>query len=140
MRKVFITIGLILLFIIIYLLQANFFSWFNISGVKPNLFIIYILTIGLFAGKLQGMGFGVFCGLMLDFFVGKNIGISAIMLGIIGYLGSYLDKNFSKDSRITILTMIVISTIIYEIGIVMLNCFINDSQISIFYLIKTLII
>lgn len=140
MRKIFITIGLILLFIIIYLLQANFFSWFNFGGVRPNLFIIYILTIGLFAGKWPGMGFGIFFGLILDFFIGKNIGIFSIMLGTIGGLGGYLDKSFSKDSRITILTMIGISTIIYEIGVVVLNFFINNSQISIAYLIKTLTI
>ena len=54
MRKTGIVICLILSFIIIYLLQANFFTWFNLAGVKPNLFIILVLTIGLFAGKNMG--------------------------------------------------------------------------------------
>ena len=62
------------------------------------------------------------------------------MLGIIGFIGGYLDKNFSKDSRITMITMIVISTIIYEIGVYVFNYFINSVYISAFDLIKITLI
>ena len=43
------------------------------------------------------------------------------MLGIIGLIGEYLDKNFSKESRITIMIMIVCSTVIYEVGCYIFN-------------------
>lgn len=140
MKKAGIAICLILTFIIIYLLQANFFAWFNLAGVKPNLFVILVLTIGLFAGKGIGTTFGILFGISLDFFIGKSIGISGVMLGITGFIGGYLDKSFSKDSRITMITMIAIATFIYEIGLYMFNYFINSSQISIIYFIRTLII
>lgn len=140
MKKVGITIGLILTFIITYLLQANFFAWFNLAGVKPNLFVILVLTIGLFAGRRIGITLGIFFGVSLDFFIGKSIGISAIMLGFIGFMGGYLDKSFSKDSRITMITMITITTLIYEIGLYIFNHFINSAQISIIFFIKTLLI
>jgi len=140
MRKAGIVICFVLIFIIIYLLQANLFSWFNISGVKPNLFVILILTIGLFAGKSIGTAFGTFFGFFLDLLMEKSIGISITMLGTVGFIGGYLSKNFSKDSRITILTMIAITTFIYEIGIIFLNFVINHAQIGLWYLTKTLII
>lgn len=140
MRKTGIVICLILSFIIIYLLQANFFTWFNLAGVKPNLFVILVLTIGLFAGKSIGATFGISFGIALDFFMSKSIGISGIMLGIIGFLGGYLDKSFSKDSRITIITMIAMTTFLYEIGVIVFNYFINEAHIGVFYVIKTLII
>lgn len=140
MKKVGIVISLILLFITCYLLQANFFSWFNLADVKPNLFIILVLVIGLFAGKTLGTVLGVIFGMLLDFFISKSIGISAIMLGTIGIIGGYLDKSFSKDSRLTMIMMVCIVTILYEIGIVLLNYFINGAQILILYLIKNLII
>ena len=140
MKKTSIIIFLILLFIIIYLLQANLFSWFNITGVKPNLFVILTLIIGLFAGRKLGIVFGIFFGLIIDFLINKSIGIASIMLGLIGIIGGYLDKNFSKDSRITMITMIVITTLIYELGTIILNLFINDSKIVIWYVLKTLII
>lgn len=140
MRKAGMAICFILIFIIIYLLQANLFSWFNLAGVKPNLFIILVLTIGLFAGKPIGITFGIVFGFILDLLTGKSIGISTTMLGIIGFIGGYLSKNFSKDSRITMITMIATTTFIYEIGIILLNFFINKTEIGILYLIKTLII
>lgn len=140
MKKFTIVICLILSFLFIYLLQVNFFSWFNLAGVKPNLFVILVLTIGLFSGRSIGTTFGILFGLALDFFIGKSIGISALMLGIVGFVGGYLDKSFSKDSRVTMITMIAITTIIYELGINIFNYFINDAVISIWYIIKVLII
>ncbi len=140
MKKLTIVISLIIIFIIIYLLQVNFFSWFNLAGIKPNLFIILILMIGLFSGKGIGTALGIFFGISLDFFVGKSIGISGIMLGAIGFIGGYLDKNFSKDSRITIIIMITLSTIIYEIGYYILSHFIHSAYIDIFSFTRILFI
>ena len=140
MKKFTIILCLILSFLAIYLLQVNFFSWFNLAGVKPNLFVILVLAIGLFSGRGIGTTFGILFGLALDFFIGKSIGIFALMLGIIGFMGGYLDKNFSKDSRVTMITMVVISTFVYELGIIIFNSFINSVNLSVWYCIKTLII
>ena len=70
MRKGIIIFFIILSFLIIYLLQVNFFSWFNLSGVKPNLFLMLVLIIGLFSGRGIGTTFGIFFGLALDFLIG----------------------------------------------------------------------
>lgn len=116
MKKVGCLFVLIVCFFVVYFLQVNFFSWFTIAGVKPNLFIVFVLFISLFAGMKVGVPFGIFMGLFLDIIIGKNIGISAVMLGIIGFIGGYFDKNFSKESRITIMLMVVGSTCVFEIG------------------------
>lgn len=86
MKKTVSIICIFITFLIIYFLQENFFSWFNIGGIKPNLFVIYILFLGLFLGKTYGVSFGIIFGLLLDFFVGKRIGINAITYGVIGLL------------------------------------------------------
>lgn len=114
MKKFGLVVGFIITFIIIYILQSNFFSWFTIAGVKPNLIIVFVLFIGLFTNEVYGLTFGVIFGLLLDIFISKKIGVSAIMLGLTGILGAILDKNFSKDSKITILGMVMITTFLYE--------------------------
>ena len=101
-------------FLIIYFLQANFFSWYNIAGIKPNLFIILTLFIGLYLGKIKGFTLGIIFGLLIDFFIGKRIGLNAIMLGFAGLIGGILDASFSKESRITFMTMTMIITILCE--------------------------
>lgn len=121
MKKTIINISLILTAIFIYLLQVNFFSWFNIAGVMPNLFVILILFIGLFANRTMGTIYGLVIGLLLDFIIGTKIGIYSFGLGIIGFLAAVFDKNFSKDSRMTIMVMAVVATAIFEILSYLLN-------------------
>ena len=121
MKKVVTRAILIITFLITYFLQVNFFSWFTIAGTKPNLFIIFVLFISLFAGMKVGIPFGIAIGLFLDIIIGKNIGQYSIMLGVIGVIGGYFDKNFSKESRITMMLMVIGSTCVFEIGIYILQ-------------------
>ena len=116
MKKFKCILALLLTFLIIYFLQVNVFTWLNIRGIMPNLFVILVLFIGLFAGQKLGVLFGLLFGLILDLLVGKSIGFSSIFLAIIGYLGEYFDKNYSKDNRILLIILAVLCTSIYEIG------------------------
>ena len=59
MKKTLINVFLIITVIIIYYLQSNLFMWFNIAGVKPNLFVVLALFIGLFANRTMGIAYGV---------------------------------------------------------------------------------
>lgn len=140
MKKVGTIALLILAFLIIYFLQVNFFTWFTIDGVKPNLFVIYVLFIGLFAGKKLGLILGIVFGIYIDIVIGRQIGISGIMLGIVGLLGEYLDKNFSKESRITIMLMIAASTAIFEICCYIFNIIALGVNIEIISFAKILLI
>lgn len=140
MRKILTVVGLIIVFLLIYFLQVNIFGTFTIAGVKPNLFVIYVLFIGLFANQFLGISLGVIFGLVLDFLYGKAIGTSAVMLCIIGYLGAYFDKNFSKENKLTIIFMVAGSTLIYELGVYFLNSFILDFEREMFYFIKIVLI
>ena len=54
MKKAISIILLFIIFIIIYFLQLNFFNWFTIAGVKPNLFVLLVLFIGLYSGARMG--------------------------------------------------------------------------------------
>lgn len=121
MKKFGLVISFIIVFLIIYILQSNFFSWFTIAGVKPNLIVILVLFIGLFTNRIYGLTCGVVFGLLLDIFISKKIGISSIMLGTTGLIGGILDKNFSKDSKITIIGMVIVTTFLYEFGVYIIN-------------------
>lgn len=116
MKKVGISVLFFITFLIIYFLQANLFINCKIFGVMPNLFIVLILYIGLFANTIHAISFGIIMGLILDLIYSGNIGITAIMFCVIGYLGSYFDKNFSKESKLKIVIMVIGATIIYEFG------------------------
>lgn len=138
MKKVLINVGLILTIYLIYILQANFFSWFNIASIMPNLFIILVLFIGLFTNKTMGTAYGVIVGLFLDLVIGQKVGINAVSLGLIGFLAAVFDKNFSKDSRMTIMLMVLVATIVTESLNYLLNYIFLNINVEILNFIKIL--
>lgn len=140
MKKIGSILVLIIFFFIIYFLQANFFSWFTIAGIKPNLFIILVLFIGLNVGKIFAVGYGFFFGIFLDLLISKNIGVTGIALGIIGILGGYFSKNFSKDSKLTMIVMVIGSTICYETLVYIFQIAQKGLQLEIISFIKILTI
>lgn len=62
------------------------------------------------------------------------------MLAVVGLIGGVFDKNFSKESRITIMIMVIVSTFIYEIGAYVIGCPIYGYTIEITNFIKILLI
>ena len=139
MKKFGMSLIFLVTFMLIYFLQVGVFSHLPIAGVVPNLFVILVLYIGLFIGRSMGITYGIIFGLLLDLLVGEKIGMTAIMLGIVGIIGGVFDKNFSKDSRITIMIMVIGTTIFFEIGMYILRYAILNSSIEILSFVKILI-
>ena len=95
---------------------------------------------GLFAGKTPGTAIGALCGTLLDLFVGTNIGVTGILLALVGFLGGYFDNNFSKDSKITIIIMVVGVTFAYEFVKYLINVFIFKWNLELIAFFKILFI
>lgn len=140
MKKVLVYIGIFIAFIFIYLLQSNLFTWFNIAGVQPNLFIILILFCGLFTGKISGLICGVICGILIDLFAHTSVIIEPMMLGVLGFASGLLAKNFSKENRLNIMIMVIATTFIYEIGVYTLKILMNGLQLELLGFIKIIFI
>ena len=87
----------------------------------------------------MGLTYGIIFGLILDLLVGERVGITAIMLGITGIIGGVFDKNFSKDSRLTIMLMVIGCTIIYEIGMYILRYALLSINVEIGSFIRILV-
>ena len=140
MKKTIINLSLILIGFIVYFLQANFFSWFNINGIKPTLFVIYVLFIGLFGNRSMGIIYGAIWGIFLDLLYETYVGINLAGLGLIGLLAILFNKNFSKDSRITIMFMVFGSTIIFEVLTYFIKYVLYSTNVEIGRFIEILIV
>ena len=140
MKKILIHTLLIITFIIIYLLQSIFFSHFTIAGVMPNIFIILMLYIGLYMGRTMGIVYGVIYGIFIDIWIGRNLGVTSISLALIGLISGMLDKTLSKDSRITVIMMGAICTIIYEVSLYFIQYMALGINIEVLNFIKILFV
>ena len=140
MKRILINIFIIVVFLITYFLQSNFFNWFTIAGIMPNLFVILVLILGLFAGRIYGTTYGVVFGFLIDLFIGNSFGITSVVLGIIGLIGGIFSKNFAKDSKLIIMLMIMALTGAYELGVYFFEVIFNGIQLEFFCFLKILIV
>ena len=83
---------------------------------------------------------GIIFGIFIDIWIGKILGITSIALALIGVISGILDKTFSKDSRLIVLIMGIICTIIYEIAIYIMQYIVIGINLEILQFIKTLLI
>ena len=140
MKKAKVILLFILIYFAIYFFQVNFFSWFNINGVKPNLFVVLVLVIGLYTNSKAGQILGFIIGLYTDFLFSNSIGISAVLFTFIGYVSEPLQNRFPKNSKITLMIMSSITTIVYEILRACYRYMFYSSQLDFVQFICTLLI
>lgn len=113
---ILISIILFIVFQILYFLQANIFPMIPIAGIVPNLFVIFILVIGLYGNNFLAILYGIICGIWIDSLYGEVIGITPAMLCLIGFIATWFDTLWSKDEKISIIIMVILSTLLFEFG------------------------
>ena len=135
-------VSIILIFVslIIYFLQSSVFSELTIAGIKPNLFVIFILFIGLFGNNYLSLIFSIICGIWLDSIYAEVIGITPAMFCLIGFMATWFDSLWSKDEKISIVIMVIIATFIFEFGCYFLKSVILDFEMELWAFFKILIV
>ncbi len=83
---------------------------------------------------------GVVLGIYLDILTSKQVGISAVLFAIIGYIAGFLDKSFSKESKITIILMVIGSTFAYETVLYVYTIVSNNVPLDVLGFAKILLI
>lgn len=91
--------------LVLFLLQQTPNLIPSLWGIKPTLLIPVALSIALFEKEVAAMGFGVACGLLIDFGRGGVIGFHAILLAICCYTISALVTNLFKTNLLTAVLM-----------------------------------
>lgn len=84
--------------------------------------------------------FGLLIGIYLDILTSKQVGISAIVFAFMGYICGFLDKSFSKESKLTIILMVVGSTFAYEVIVYIYSSISNNVPLDVLGFIKILFI
>ena len=79
-------------------------------------------------------------GIFIDFWIGKTIGITSIALALVGVISGILDKTFSKDSRMIVLIMGILCTIVYEVAVYLMQYIVFQINVEILQFIKILLI
>ena len=88
----------------------------------------------------MGIIYGSITGIFLDLLFEEKIGVNLIALSLIGIIATIFDKNFSKDSRITIMFMVFGTTIIFEIVSYFTRYILYSVNVEVLNFIKILLV
>lgn len=128
-----------LMIFVCYILQTTIFPSLALAGVVPNFLIILTTSFGLIRGSKYGMGVGVVCGLIVDFFSGSYLGIYLLIYLYMGFLSGCFKKLFYGDDLKLPLALIGANDIIYGI-LVYLIMFLPRKRFAFGYYLFNLII
>lgn len=99
--------------IVITILQVTLVNAIAIFGVRPNLFLIYIVLVGFLCGRMRGMAWGMVFGLACDIVIGRLIGTNMIIFMFLGYISAKFSDNFYVMPNLLVFAiMVVVATIV----------------------------
>ena len=79
--------------IVLILLQVTFCEYVKIYGIKPNLVVVFIITLGFYCGTGELFFGGILCGILQDILLSKSIGvyfvINLLLCTVIEHSGRY---------------------------------------------------
>ncbi|HEX3038007.1 MAG TPA: rod shape-determining protein MreD [Oscillospiraceae bacterium] len=72
-----------------------------VFGARPVLLIPVALSIAMFESETAAMGFGLFCGLLVDFGAGNVLGFHGLLLTVMCYMIGLMVINLLRTNLIT---------------------------------------
>ena len=101
--------------ILIAVLQKTWLNCIEIMGVKPNLFLVYVLILSFFCSKTEATVLGLIYGFIMDVLIGKFLGLNTVMCGILGFFTAHFcDRMLSHKNVFVVALYAVAATVVYE--------------------------
>lgn len=107
MKKVY----LCLFGIAILILENSITNYITIFGTTIDFLLIFLTIISLYMDELKSSTIGTIIGLIKDITVGGIFGVNALTYFLICYIVGYSRKKIYKESKVTIFTLILATTI-----------------------------
>ena len=106
--------------ILIAILQPALINALSVFGVNGNVFLLFIVLIGFFCGRMQGMLCGILFGLVYDIYVGRFIGTDMLIYLFIGYFSAVVSDRFYGRPNIYVFSARVWQEFVSEVMIIRL--------------------
>jgi rod shape-determining protein MreD len=126
------------------IVQVSFLSFLRILGATPDLLPVVIASIGLMGGALLGSVTGFCTGLVVDSILLQTLGVSSLVLLMVGYLAGRYREQFEIDGRMTPALVAAALTLMATAGFTALQLMLGvDSTVSLLLvrevIVKTLL-
>ena len=139
MKKFLVGLIIFIVIVVAMLVQINLLSVVTFFGTAANIGIVLTTGIGLMCGKEVGGIIGGIYGLLCDIEFGKAIGIYLMLYMLTGYLSGKIGKGFSKENKTTMIMMVSVSGILFNLAFLLVARMVYDYDTSFLYSIFTIL-
>lgn len=139
MKKFLVGLIIFVVIVVAMLVQINLLSVVTFFGTAANIGIVLTTGIGLMCGKEVGGIIGGIYGLLCDIVFGKAIGIYLMLYMLTGYLSGKIGKGFSKENKTTMIMMVSVSGILFNLAFLLVARMVYDYDTSFLYSVFTIL-
>jgi len=113
---------------IIMIIQSTVLNSLAIFGVKPNLVLVFVISVALIRGGTEGAYMGFFAGLTQDLVTGRVIGFYALIGLYIGLMVGVFNKRLYRENFLVIIFFTFAATIVYELCVFFFGIYLNSGN------------
>ena len=125
----------ILLFIQIYIIDIK-----NLFGVKPDILLIMVIVSSLWNNLKFSSICSLLIGIYLDILYRNEFGIYTLGFVLVSTIIGYINTNYKRDSKMTLIYITFLGTTIFEIYKYITYMIISNTAIGVMFLVKQIII
>jgi rod shape-determining protein MreD len=116
----------VLLVFVAALLQVTVFASFDLTGGAPDVLLVTLAAVAFLRGPVYGAAGGFFGGLVADVATLGTLGVTSLVLTVIGYwLGRY-GETTGRDRPHAPLLAVFVATALYAVGAFALHFVLGD--------------
>ncbi|MCR5610992.1 MAG: rod shape-determining protein MreD [Clostridiales bacterium] len=110
MRKWLVVLSLVIAFY----LDTVFFNMLNLYGIRPDLTLAVIVSLGVLAGSGPAAAAGFITGLIADVLFNKIVGLTALSYMLSGFIAGFFYRKFYADNIIIPTVLLLICFFVKE--------------------------
>ena len=100
--------------LLICTLQTTVIEYVKIFNIKPNLLLVYIVSVSLVRGNTEGAVTGLISGFIMDCLSGRIIGYYSLLGMYLGLSTGSINKKIFRENFLVAAFFAFVATIVYE--------------------------
>ncbi|MDR0618209.1 MAG: rod shape-determining protein MreD [Endomicrobium sp.] len=117
------------IYIVFCLLQFFLNQYLNVFGISPNFILVLIVCIGLMKGSFDAQIIGFLFGFTWDVFSTDIFTTRTLLFTMLGYFSGKLNKKFNADSIFFQCTIVLVGSLVYNLGIYLVSSIIMQNNV-----------
>jgi cell shape-determining protein MreD len=138
-NRIFFNLKIVLVIAFITFFQSNFFTWFNIFGIMPNLFLCLVIVLAVYLKRVDALIWSGIIGIWTALIYSTNVN-NIVFFVILSFVVSKIKSSFSTEVKLNLLLIVFFSGFLYNTAYYIFKCLKNSLSLDLTMFAKTFMI